>query len=69
MEDLIKLSKLNTMKIFGISAQAARVRAKKGNLPGVSAKKNGRTWTYFLVRKKFEEIIGRELDEDDFIRR
>ena len=67
MPDMIKLSQLNTEKIFGVSLAGARVRARKGHLPGVHAERHKNNWTYFIWRKKFEALIGRELTEEDFV--
>lgn len=69
MQDLIKLSQLDTKKIFGLTLCAAQVRARKGHLPGIHAEKHGKNWSYFLWRKKFEKEIGRELTEEDFVER
>ena len=69
MQDLIKLSQLDTKKIFGLSLCGAQMRARKGRLPGIHAEKHGKNWSYFLWRKKFEKEIGRELTEEDFIER
>lgn len=68
MTDLIKLSHLDTQKLFGCSLQAARERAKVGIIPGVKIVQLKNRKGYFLWKSKLEKDIGRELTEEDFVR-
>lgn len=51
MTDLIKLSHLDTQKLFGCSLQAARERAKVGIIPGVKIVQLKNRKGYFLEVK------------------
>lgn len=68
MTDLIKLSHLNTQKLFGCTLNAARERAKVGIIPGVRIVQMKNRKNYFLWRSKLEQDIGRPLTEEDFIK-
>lgn len=68
MTDLIKLSHLDTQKLFGCSLQAARERAKVGIIPGVKIVQLKNRKGYFLWKSKLEQDIGRKLTEEDFVR-
>ena len=65
MTDLIKLSQLNTQKLFGCTLNPARERAKAGIIPGVKIVQMKNRKNYFVWKAKLEETIGRKLTEDD----
>ena len=68
MTDLIKLSHLNTQKLFGCTLNAARERAKVGIIPGVKIVQMKNRKGYFLWKSKLEKDIGRELTKEDFVK-